>query len=54
MTEQEAEREYADRTPYSLRAALEQPIHRNLHAVLMPGFCLRWDLADLVKAIEPR
>jgi hypothetical protein len=20
----------------------------------MPGFCLRWDLADLVKAIEPR
>jgi dienelactone hydrolase len=45
---------WLDRTPHSLRAALEQPLHRNLHAAVMPGFCLRWDLADLVKAIEPR
>ncbi len=45
---------WLERTPHSLRAALEQPLHRNLHAAVMPGFCLRWDLADLVKAIEPR
>jgi hypothetical protein len=52
--DQRLTRIWLDRTPHSLCAALEQPLHRNLHAVLMPGFCLRWDLADLVKAIEPR
>ncbi len=52
--DQRLTRIWLDRTPHSLRAALEQPLHRNLHAVLMPGFCLRWDLADLVKAVEPR
>lgn len=52
--DQRLARIWLDRTPHSLRAALEQPLHRNLHAAVMPGFCLRWDLADLVKAIEPR
>ncbi|MEK7408449.1 MAG: acetylxylan esterase [Acidobacteriota bacterium] len=45
---------WLDRTPHSLRAALDQPLHRNLHDAVMPGFALRWDLEDLVKAIEPR
>jgi Acetyl xylan esterase (AXE1) len=45
---------WVDRTPYSLRAALETPIHRNLHDVVIPGFALHWDLADVVKAIAPR
>jgi hypothetical protein len=45
---------WLDRTPYSLRAALENPVHRNLHDAVLPGFALRWDLADVVKAIAPR
>ena len=36
-----------DRTPHSLRAALDAPIHTNLHDAVMPGFALKWDLADL-------
>lgn len=52
--DQRLSRIWLDRTPHSLRAALERPLHRNLHAAAIPGFCLRWDLADLVKAIEPR
>ena len=45
---------WLDRTPYSLRAALENPIHRQLHDAVLPGFALRWDLPDVVKAIQPR
>ncbi len=45
---------WLDRTPYSLRAALDNPLHRNLHDAVLPGFILRWDLDDLVKAIAPR
>ncbi len=44
------QRIWLDQTPYSLRAALDAPLNRNLHAAVIPGFCLRWDLADLVKA----
>lgn len=47
-------RVWLDRTPHSLRAALETPLHRNLHADLVPGFCLKWDLKDLVQALAPR
>jgi dienelactone hydrolase len=47
-------RVWIDRTPHSLCSALEQPLHDNLHAAVIPGFCLRWDLQDLVKAIAPR
>jgi dienelactone hydrolase len=36
-----------DRTPHSLRAALDAPIHTNLHDAVVPGFALKWDLADL-------
>jgi hypothetical protein len=45
---------WLDRTPHSLRAALENPVHRDLHDAVLPGFALRWDLQDIVKAIQPR
>ncbi|MSV27508.1 MAG: hypothetical protein EXQ52_02005 [Bryobacterales bacterium] len=43
-----------DRTPNSWRSALDQPLHRDLHAALIPGFALRWDLEDIIRAISPR
>jgi dienelactone hydrolase len=45
---------WLDRTPYSLRAALDEPLNRNLHMAVIPGFCLKWDVADLVAAMEGR
>lgn len=39
-----------NRTPYSVRQAFENPLTRNLHSVIIPGFALRWDLNDLVSA----
>jgi dienelactone hydrolase len=45
---------WLDGTPYSLRAALEVPINRDLHDAVIPGFALHWDLDDLVKIIAPR
>jgi hypothetical protein len=45
---------WVDRTPHSLRAALDNPLHRDLHDAVIPGFALHWDLQDLVKAIAPR
>jgi hypothetical protein len=43
-----------ERTPHSVRAALDTPVHRNLHDAAVPGFALRWDLKDLREAIAPR
>jgi hypothetical protein len=48
------QRIWLDRTPHSLRAALDAPLNRNLHMAVIPGFCLKWDLADLVSAVQPR
>lgn len=45
---------WLDHTPFSLRAALEVPITRDLHDAVIPGFALHWDLDDLVKAMAPR
>ena len=45
---------WVDRTPDSVRAAFDTPIHRHLHDVTIPGFALRWDYADLVKAAGSR
>jgi cephalosporin-C deacetylase-like acetyl esterase len=45
---------WLDRTPYSLRAALETPLCTNLHDVVIPGFILHWDLLDLVEAMGNR
>jgi dienelactone hydrolase len=43
-----------DRTPHSVRAAIEAPIHTNLHDAVIPGFALKWDLADLRELLRPR
>ena len=40
--------------PYSLRAALEEELARDLHDAAIPGFALKWDLSDLVELIKPR
>lgn len=45
---------WIDQTPASLRSAFDNPLHRNLHEAVIPGFALRWDLADVVLAIAPR
>jgi hypothetical protein len=45
---------WLDGTPHSLRAAMEQPLNSNLHAAAIPGFALRWDIDDLVKAMGAR
>ena len=43
-----------DKTSHSPRAAFENPLHRNLHEAIIPGFALRWDLEDLVSAMGER
>jgi hypothetical protein len=48
------QRVWLDKTPYSLRASLDTPINRNLHAAVIRGFCLKWDLQDLVSAMGDR
>lgn len=45
---------WLDRTPWSLRAALDRPLNRNLYAAVIPGFCLKWDLPDLQRAMAGR
>jgi dienelactone hydrolase len=45
---------WLDRTPYSLRPALESSMNTNLFDAVIPGFALRWDLDDLVKAMGNR
>ncbi|MBI1786553.1 MAG: acetylxylan esterase [Acidobacteria bacterium] len=45
---------WLDRTPYSLRAAIREPLHHNLHDAVIPGFAQRWDLEDLRKALGTR
>jgi cephalosporin-C deacetylase-like acetyl esterase len=45
---------WLDRTPYSLRAALANPMNTALFDAVIPGFALHWDLDDLVKAMGPR
>ena len=45
---------WLDRTPFSLRAALEHSMNTDLFDAVIPGFVLRWDLDDLVKAMGDR
>ena len=42
------------KTPHSVRAAVDAPIHTNLHDAVIPGFAVKWDLADLRTLIHPR
>lgn len=43
-----------NRTPYSVRAAIDAPIHTNLHDAVIPGFAVKWDLSDLRELLRPR
>ena len=45
---------WLDKTPYSLRAALENSITADLPDAVIPGFVLQWDLHDLVDAMGTR
>lgn len=45
---------WLDRTPYSLRAALETTMNTGLLDAVIPGFALHWDLEDLTKAMGNR
>ncbi|MBZ5594268.1 MAG: acetylxylan esterase [Acidobacteriia bacterium] len=45
---------WLDRTPHSLRAALENSMNTDLFDAVIPGFALRWDLDDVTKALGDR
>jgi len=45
---------WLDRTPYSLRAALQRSMNTGLFDAVIPGFALHWDLEDLAKALGTR
>jgi dienelactone hydrolase len=45
---------WLDRTPYSLRLALENSLNTNLFDAVIPGFVLHWDVDDLVQALGGR
>ena len=45
---------WLDRTPYSIRAALENSMNTDLFDAVIPGFALHWDLNDLANAMENR
>ena len=45
---------WLDRTPYSLRLALENSMSADLFDAVIPGFALHWDLDDLVKVMGTR
>ena len=45
---------WLDRTPSSLRSALDNSLTIDLPDAVIPDFILHWDLQDLVKAMEPR
>jgi hypothetical protein len=45
---------WLDGTPHSLRAAFDNPLHRDLHDAIIPGFALHWDLDDLTDALDGR
>ncbi len=35
-------------TPYSFKPAYDDPLTRDLHSAIIPGFALHWDIPDLV------
>ena len=45
---------WLDRTPYSLRAALDTTMNSSLLDAMLPGFALHWDLEDLTRAMGTR
>jgi len=53
-TDQRIGKIWLDRTPYSLRLALQNSMNTDLFEAVIPGFVLHWDLDDLVKAMGNR
>jgi cephalosporin-C deacetylase-like acetyl esterase len=53
-TDTRIEKIWLDRTPYSLRLALDNTMNTDLFEAVIPGFVLHWDLDDLVKAMGNR
>ena len=45
---------WLDKTPHSLLEALQNAMNTSLDDAVIPGFALRWDLEDLVKAMGER
>ena len=45
---------WLDRTPWSLKAAMETPLTSFLFDAMIPGFALHWDFPDLVDAMGDR
>ena len=45
---------WLDRTPWSLRAAFDDPMTSHLFDAMIPGFARHWDLSDLRQAIGER
>ena len=45
---------WLDRTPHSLRSALNRSMNTDLFDAVIPGFSLRWDLDDLIRAMGNR
>jgi hypothetical protein len=45
---------WLDKTPHSFRAAFDEPLNRNLHMAVIPGFALHWDFGDLRTAMGER
>jgi hypothetical protein len=45
---------WLDRTPYSLRSALENSMTTGLWDAVIPNFVLHWDLQDLVNSMGTR
>jgi len=45
---------WLDRSPTSLRAALDNTLNTDLFDAVIPGFALHWDLEDLTKAMGNR
>jgi hypothetical protein len=45
---------WLDRTPATLWDGVSQPLSRDLHDAVIPGFALRWDFRQLREAVAPR
>jgi hypothetical protein len=45
---------WLDRTPYSMRIALDHSLNNDLFDAVIPGFALHWDLDDLTKTMGNR
>ena len=45
---------WVDKTPHTLRSAIERPMDDDLFSAVIPGFVLHWDTEDLLKALGKR